>query len=137
MDLTFKGLKMNINEVLNHLNNCKKKGFIYENYSPNSNSKFERKYFTNENAEKIDGIRSQIEDWYKSKQITEKEYIHLLAILIETTSLYSNIPGTYGAFLNNWDSRALKTLTLDIEIHRKLLCPSSNSNNKTYNDYLE
>ena len=132
-DLTFKGLKMNIECVLKHLNTCKKKGFIYENYSPNSSCKYERKYFTNENAEIIDGIRCQIEEWYKSKQITQKEYIHLIAILIETTSLYSNIPGTYGAFLKEWDSRALKTLTLDIEIHKKLLCPIDNLNNKTYN----
>jgi len=132
-DLMFKGLKMNIECVLKHLNTCKKKGFIYENYSPNPSCKYERKYFTNENAEIIDGIRCQIEEWYKSKQITQKEYIHLIAILIETTSLYSNIPGTYGAFLKKWDSRALKTLTLDIEIHKKLLCPIDNLNNKTYN----
>ena len=111
-DLTFNGLKMNIECVLSYLNTCKKKGFIYENYSPNSSCKYERKYFTNENAEIIDGIRCQIEDWYKSKNITQKEYIHLIAILIETVSLYSNIPGTYGAFLKKWDSRALKTLTL-------------------------
>ena len=132
-DLTFKGLKMSINDVLNHLNTCKKKGFIYENYSPNSSCKYERKYFTNENAEIIDGIRCQIEEWSKSKQITQKEYIHLIAILIETTSLYSNIPGTYGAFLKNWDSRALKTLTLDMKIHKKLLCHNDTVNNKTYN----
>lgn len=133
MDLTFKGLKMNINDILNHLNTCKKKGFIYENYSPNSSCNYERKYFTNENAEIIDGIRCQIEEWYKSKQITQKEYIHLIAILIETTSLYSNIPGTYGAFLQKWDSRALKTLTLNMEIHKKLLCHGDIVNNKTYN----
>ena len=124
---------MNIKDVLNHLNTCKKKGFIYENYSPNSSCKYERKYFTNENAKIIDGIRCQIEEWYKSKQITQKEYIHLIAILIETTSLYSNIPGTYGAFLKKWDSRALKTLTLDMEIHKKLLCHSDTVNNKTTN----
>lgn len=132
-ELTFEGLNMNINDVLNHLNTCKTKGFIYENYSPNSSCKYERKYFTNKNAEIIDGIRYQIEEWYKSKQITQKEYIHLIAILIETASLYSNIPGTYGAFLTTWDSRALKTLTLTMEIHKKLLCHSDTLNNKTYN----
>lgn len=132
-DLTFKGLKMNINNVLNHLNTCKKKGFIYKNYSPNPSCKYERKYFTNENAEIIDGIRCQIEEWYETNQITQKEYIHLIAILIETASLYSNIPGTYGAFLKKWDSRALKTLTLDMKIHKNLLSHNNNANNKTYN----
>ena len=98
-DLTFKGINLDITDVLKHLNTCKKKGFIYENYSPNPSYEYERKYFTNDNAERIDGIRCQIEEWYESKKITNKEYIHLIAILIETTSLYSNIPGTYGAFL--------------------------------------
>ena len=132
-DLTFNGLKMNIECVLKHLNSCKKKGFIYENYSPNSSCKHERKYFTNENAEIIDGIRCQIEEWYKSKNITQKEYIHLIAILIETASLYSNIPGTYGSFLKKWDSRSLKTLTLNMEIHKKLLSNNNNNANKTHN----
>ena len=132
-DLTFKGINLDITDVLKHLNTCKKKGFIYENYSPNPSYKYERKYFTNDNAERIDGIRCQIEEWYESKNITNKEYIHLIAILIETTSLYSNIPGTYGAFLKKWDSRALKTLTLNIDIHKKLLCSNHNENNKTYN----
>ena len=132
-NLTFEGLQMNIKDILEHLNNCKKKGFIYKNYSPNPSYKYERKYFTNDNAEIIDGIRCQIEEWYKSKKITEKEYIHLIAILIETVSLYSNIPGTYGAFLNKWDSRALKTLTLNMGIHEKLLSHNVNVNNKTFN----
>ena len=133
-DLTFKGLNLKIEEVLENLNKCKKKGFVYKNYSPNTKCKYERKYFTNENAEKIDGIRTQIEDWYKSKKITNKEYIHLIAILIETTSLYSNIPGTYGAFLTKkWDTRALKKLTLNLNIHKNLLASNNNENNKTYN----
>lgn len=133
-DLMFKGLNLKIDKVLEHLNNCKKKGFVYKNYSPNPKCKYERKYFTNENAEKIDGIRTQIEDWYKSKKITNKEYIHLISILIETTSLFSNIPGTYGAFLTkSWDSRALKNLSLTINIHRNLLASNKNENNKTYN----
>ena len=133
-DLTFAGLNMNIDNILSYLNTCMKKGFIYENYSPNQSCQYERKYFTNENAEIIDGIRCQIEDWYKSQKITQKEYIHLVAILIETASLYSNIPGTYGSFLKNWDPRALKTLKLDIETHKNLLCSVNPVDNKTYND---
>lgn len=133
-DLTFAGLDMNIDNILTYLNTCRKKGFIYENYSPNPSCQYERKYFTNGNAEIIDGIRCQIEDWYKSQKITQKEYIHLVAILIETVSLYSNIPGTYGSFLKNWDPRALKTLTLDMETHKNLLCCADTTTNKTYND---
>ena len=134
-DLTFDKLNLNISEILNILNKCKKKGFIHQNYSPNPLLKHERKYFTNENAEIIDGIRSHIQSWFDNNQITEKEYIHLISILIETTSLYSNIPGTYGAFLSTWDSRALKTLTLQEEIHNNLLSKQINTN-QTYNDNI-
>lgn len=131
-DLKFTGIDMNLEQVLEHLNKCKKKGFIYQNYSPNPEYKHERKYFTNDNAERIDGIRSQIQEWYDAKSITELEYIHLIAILIETSSLFSNIPGTYGAFLKKWDSRSLKQLHLTEQIHNNLLCHSAN-NNVTFN----
>jgi len=134
-DLSFSGLKLSIGQVLDILNKSGKKGFIYNNYSPNQSLKYERKYFTNENAEIIDGVRCQIQDWSDNEKITEKEYTHLIAILIETTSLYSNIPGTYGAFLNKWDTRALKKLTLTEDIHNNLLAKHTLGNH-TYNDNL-
>lgn len=59
-DLLFNGLKMNLSDVINLLNTKKCHGFVYYNYSPNTELKYERKYFTNENAEIIDGIRQQI-----------------------------------------------------------------------------
>ena len=46
---------MNIKQVLNFLNKCKNKGFVYQNYSPNPSADHQRKYFTNQNAEIIDG----------------------------------------------------------------------------------
>jgi adenine-specific DNA-methyltransferase len=125
-DLTFDNLQMTMKDVLAKLNTCKKKGFVYYNYSPNPELPFERKYFTNENAEKIDGIRTQIEEWYQEKKITEKEYHFLVALLIETVSLYSNIPGTYGAFNTNWDSRAIRSLELVPEMAEKLFAQTPN-----------
>lgn len=139
-NLVFEGLSEeglnNIDEVLTYLNKCKHKGFVYYNYSPNKEIKYERKYFTNENAEIIDGIRTTIEKWYSKEKITYDEYVHLTAILIETVSLFSNIPGTYGAFCKNWDSRALKTLQLNKNVHQYLLCESISTNNITYNENL-
>lgn len=129
-DLTFEVLKMNMEQIITLLNNCKYKGFIYNNYSPNPQLNHERKYFTNENAEIIDGIRTQIEEWIINKQITNNEYIFLVALLIECVSLYSNIPGTYGAFNINWDSRSTRKFKLDIELVNKLL---SKNNNQTFN----
>jgi site-specific DNA-methyltransferase (adenine-specific) len=120
-DLTFCHLGGNIENIITILNNCKHKGFIYYNYSPNIEFNFERKYFTNNNAEIIDGIRMQIEEWYVNKQITSNEHIFLVALLVESVSLYSNIPGTYGAFNTNWDSRSLRTFMLDKEMVNNLL----------------
>jgi site-specific DNA-methyltransferase (adenine-specific) len=133
-DLVFAGLNMSLPQVLAHLNQCKKKGFVYEEYSPNPSRPYERKYFTNENAERIDGIRSQLEIWHQTQLITEKEFVHLVALLVETTSLYSNIPGTYGAFLQKWDSRALKPLQLTEETHRHLLAAAHTDAHKTYHE---
>lgn len=130
-DLKFETLNMNLEEVLTYLNKCKKKKFIYLNYSPNDESEIKRKYFTCENAEIIDGIRTQIEDWFLSEKISKEEYIHLIALLIETTSLYSNIPGTFGAFLDKWDPRALKKLELTTELSKNLL---SKRKNNVYNE---
>jgi len=84
--------------------------FIYENYSPTLKSN--RKYFTNENALKIDFIRQNIEEWKNEGIICENEYFYLLAGLIEAVPFISNIAGTYGAFLKHWDNRALKNLEL-------------------------
>lgn len=112
-DLSFHGLKMKLFDVIEFLNTKKLKGFIYYNYSPNSKLTYERKYFTNENAEIIDGIRTQIDDWKNDNKISYDEYVFLISLLIENVSLYSNIPGTYGAFNNQWDSRSIRKFELD------------------------
>ena len=99
--------------VINFLNKLPPiKGFIYMNYSPASKnfSEFERKYFTEENAGKIDAIRHQIQLW--KPFITEAEEALLITdLLIETVNV-SNIAGTYGAYLKNWKSRSLKRMML-------------------------
>ena len=130
-DIGFNGLNMNIEEVVSVLNNCKHKGFVYKNYSPNVEYSFERKYFTNSNAEIIDGIRIQIEEWYTNKQITLNEHTFLVALLIESVSLYSNIPGTYGAFNTNWDTRSTRTFMMDKKMVSNLLAKNKY---QCYND---
>jgi len=42
--------------------------------------------------------------------LTDNEYTYLLACLIETVSDVSNTAGVYGAFLKDWDPRALKPI---------------------------
>ena len=95
--------------------------FIYNNYSPGGS---ERKYFTEKNAARIDFFRWQIEKWFENKQITENEYKYLLACLIESVSDVSNTAGVYGAFLKNWDARALKSIVFDRVDSYKYNCNS-------------
>lgn len=130
-DLPFNGLGGNIEDIIEQLNKCKQKGFVYYNYSPNPDLNFERKYFTNSNAESIDGIRMQIAEWYRNNQITLNEQIFLVALLIESVSLYSNIPGTYGAFNTNWDPRSTRAFILNVEMVKNLLAKNKN---QTYNN---
>jgi adenine-specific DNA-methyltransferase len=80
--------------------------FIANNYSPFGNAG--RMYFTEENAKRIDFIRTQIEEWKTAHLIDGSEYKYLLACLIEGIPFVSNITGTYGAYLKHWDKRAFK-----------------------------
>lgn len=82
-------------------------GFIYKTYAPTES---DRMYFTPENAARIDYLRNQIEEWYRSELLTDSEYMFLLASLIESVSRVSNTAGVYGAFLKKWDGRALKPI---------------------------
>jgi len=93
---------------LNHLDPVK--GFISQNYSPDGSEG--RKYFSSENAQKIDAIREKIQEWKESEQVTSLEYYYLLTSLLEAVNRVSNVAGTYGAYLKTWDSRALNPLTL-------------------------
>lgn len=124
-----------LKETINHLNtltieNAKwfdvNTAFIYQNYSPNENSK--RMYFQNKNAIKIDLIRQEIERL--KPQITESEYFYLLALLINAVPYVSNITGTYGAYLKFWDKRTYNSLVLqETEIlHSNVDCKCYNMN---------
>jgi len=115
-----------LNEKNISITDLKHTPFIYENYSPAS--KKDRKYFTKENALKIDYVRQTIEEWKKEKLITDNEYYYLLAGLIEGVPYISNIAGTYGAYLKHWDKRSYK----NIEIIKSEAI-NNNKNNKCYN----
>ena len=83
-------------------------GFIYNHYCPHSG----RMYFTDENALKIDTIRTFIHDWHQHNIISDNEYYYLLTSLLEAVNLISNVSGTYAAYLKTWDKRALKPIRL-------------------------
>lgn len=87
-----------------------KKGFIFENYSPNEKS--ERMYLTPENAQKCDAIRTRIEYWKQRNLINDNEYFFLIASLIKTVDNLANVLSVYGAYLKYFKKVALKKLEL-------------------------
>lgn len=104
--------------------------FIYKNYSPEGN----RMYLTESNAIKIDGMRLDIEEYFKEDILDYKEYTFLLASLIGSVLKVSNTTGTYQAFLKFWESRALKEFEIiPLEINEveeirenKIFCENTN-----------
>lgn len=128
---SFKKLKLNL-DVLDFLNNLPpKNGFITKNYAPFEAC--ERMYLSIENANKVDAIRDQIEDWKSQELISLSEFNYLLASLIYAINLVSNITGTYGAYLKFWEGRSQKNLKLvPIDIS-----PSKYSNQAMCKDVIE
>lgn len=86
----------------------KEEHFIWKNYSP----KGQRQFFTEDIANKIDGIRIDLEKMLSEEDINQNEYDFLLASLLETIMGLSNTTGTYEAFLKEWDKRSFKEFKL-------------------------
>ena len=101
-------------KVLNYLNRLDgvPDGFIRNAYCPDGDNEYNRRYLSDRNGKKVDAIRQRIEAWRQDDLITEDEYYILLLSLLEAVSKVTNISGTYGAYLKEWDARTYKELTL-------------------------
>jgi len=118
-----------IDDFQNELNDNKHltyNGFITNNYSPNSEN--ERKFFTIDNAKRIDYIRSKLESIKDT--ILVDEYKFILASILLSADAVSNVPAVYGCFLKNFKTKAIKTLIL-LPIHNNTIIPVEGS--ITYN----
>lgn len=82
-------------------------GFITTHYSPYGSN--ERKFFTIENAQRIDYVRAKLET---VPAISEDEYKFLLASILLSADAVSNVPAVYGCFLKNFKAKATKDLLL-------------------------
>jgi adenine-specific DNA-methyltransferase len=106
----------NYDLILDYLNNVKPiKGYFFNEFSPEGNpinSTKPRKYFTAENAAKIDGIRKEIKRLNNKKLITELEHSLLLHDLIMASNDIANIAGTYGHYLSKFVKRAESKIVL-------------------------
>ncbi len=114
--------------ALNFLNSLVPiQGFMYQNYSPEgtANLPTPRQYFTAENAARIDAIREKIAEWDACGLLSRGERALLLTDLIRATNRVANSAGTYGCFLKQWETRALRTLQLTPS--RILISPHSHT----------
>lgn len=89
-------------------------GFIHREYSPASAAHVghERRYFTEANAARIDGMRSTIAAWRGNGRLSDAEETLLLGDLLEAANSVANISGTYGCYLAKWTSQALRPVEL-------------------------
>jgi adenine-specific DNA-methyltransferase len=97
-------------------------GYITTHYSPYGDN--ERKFFTIENAKRIDYIRHRLED------ITNDEYQFILASIILSADAVSNVPAVYGCYLREFKAKATKKLRV-MPIHTNRTPATEGSN--TYN----
>ncbi|SHJ11467.1 DNA adenine methylase [Propionispora hippei] len=102
--------------VIDYLNALEaKKGFFFNEFAPDGKPESScdpRKYFTSENAAKIDCIREQINSWIDLNQITNTEASLLKHTLIMAVNRVANISGTYGYFLSDFKKNALESIIL-------------------------
>ena len=102
-------------KVLNYLNQLdgSSDGFIFNAYCPSGDNEYKRQYLSDVNGRKVDAVRQQIEAWRCNERISEDEYYILLLSLLEAVSKVTNISGTYGAYLKDWDTRTYNALRLE------------------------
>ncbi len=88
------------------------RGFVWRHFSPASArfEEVERRYFSEDNAGRIDAIRGRIRAW--QPRLRPGEHALLLRSLVEATNAVSNIAGTYGCYLKRFKARALQQLEL-------------------------
>lgn len=96
------------------LNESRSTSSIWKLYSPASIDfcGIERRYFTTENAMRIDGAREIISKWSSETKISPLEESILLASLISAANNVANIAGTYGCFLSKWTPQSTKNLDI-------------------------
>lgn len=104
------------NRILSYLNNLQPvKGYFFNEFSPEgtpANGSDSRKYFSSQNAAKIDAIRLQINEWIDNKKISEQEEAVLKHDLIMAVNRVANISGTYGYYLSDLKKNALDSIVM-------------------------
>jgi len=119
-------------QVTNWLNQLtgREDGFVYRHYCAGSGS--QRNYFSDENGQRCDAIRGQLEEWQMASLLTGDEYYLLLASLLEAVDRVANTASVYAAFLKHIKTTARKPLRLaplpviESSLNHKIYCSDAN-----------
>lgn len=89
-------------------------GFIHDQFSPEGEAgkAHDRRYFTAENAARIDAVRREIWEWRAEDRLTREERFILLAALLEAADRIANTTGVYAAYVKSWQPNAERPLEL-------------------------
>ena len=121
-DPTFSGLKDMmaldpdpLGAAIRYLNALEpQREFIFSQFSPEGSegAEHDRRYFTPENAAKIDSARRQIWEWRAEDRLSPEEGFVLLAALLEAADRVANTTGVYAAYVKSWQPNAERPLEL-------------------------
>jgi adenine-specific DNA-methyltransferase len=93
--------------VVDSLNTAKRRsGWFVREYSE------KRRFFTAENASKIEGCRVLINRWQRRHLLSNVEHAILKASLINSMDRVANTAGTYYAYLKGWHRKSLQQFSL-------------------------
>ena len=93
----------------------------------------ERMYFTPENAQRIDAVRTTLHRWRSEGLIGDDAYYLLLAALIEGADRVANTAGVYAAYIKSWQPNALRPLRLEL-LHPMKGIPGSTAHREDATD---
>jgi adenine-specific DNA-methyltransferase len=71
-----------------------------------------RRYFTSNNAARIDAVRREVWRWQRAGWLTAAELSYLLSCLIDAADRVANTAGTYYAYLKQWSRKATQPFRL-------------------------
>ena len=71
----------------------------------------ERRYFTVDNARRIDGMRLRLREW--RDELSDVEHAVLMTSLLNAVIAVSNVAGTYGYFLREWKPSATRPIRVE------------------------
>lgn len=114
---SFEGLELGgYPQVLDRLNTLPPlHGLFFQEYSPAGQPAegcSPRRYFSAENAGRIDAIRDELRMWEEERRINPLEGSLLKHDLVLATNRVANIAGTYGHHRSKWNAGARRSLEL-------------------------